>query len=93
MKLFLQKNEKAQKKIYDVVGPICESADFFGKGRDLPPLKQGDYLAIMSSGAYGFAMSSNYNSRPRPSEVLVHNGSHRIIRKRETYESLTLGEN
>jgi len=86
------KEREGEQKTYDVVGPICESADFFGKGRELPPLKQGDYLAVMSSGAYGFTMSSNYNSRPRPSEVLVHNGSHRIIRKRETYESLIFGE-
>ncbi|MCK4248792.1 MAG: diaminopimelate decarboxylase, partial [Candidatus Omnitrophica bacterium] len=69
----------------DVVGPICESADFLGKDRDLPLVQDGDLLAVMSAGAYGFSMSSNYNSRPRPAEVLVADNKYYIIRRKETY--------
>ncbi len=72
---------------YDVVGPICESSDFLGKERDLS-IQQGDFLAIMSSGAYAFSMSSNYNSRPRSAEIVVDDTTAQIIRKRETIESL-----
>jgi diaminopimelate decarboxylase len=77
----------------DVVGPICETGDFLAKDRELPPLVAGDLVAVMSSGAYGFAMSSNYNSRPRAAEVLVHNDRFYVIRERETYTSLIHGEN
>lgn len=77
----------------DLVGPVCESADCFGKNRLLPSsLKAGDRLAILSAGAYGFTMSSNYNSRPRPPEVLVAAGKYRVIRSRERHEDLTVGE-
>jgi len=76
----------------DVVGPICESGDFFAKDRILPKLKSGDYLAIMGSGAYGFSMSSNYNSRRRPEEVLVVKDKTFIIRKREDYDDLISNE-
>ena len=72
---------------YDIVGPICESADFLGKDRKLN-LKQGDLLAIRSVGAYGFTMASNYNSRPRAAEILVHGENTTVIRDRETIESL-----
>ena len=72
----------------DVVGPVCESGDFLAKDRSLPLLKRGDVLATFSAGAYGMAMSSNYNSRPRAAEVLVDGGLHRLIRRRETYEDL-----
>lgn len=72
----------------DVVGPVCESGDFLAKDRSLPLLKRGDILATFSAGAYGMAMSSNYNSRPRAAEVLVDGGLHRLIRRRETYEDL-----
>src|SRR5215213_8425112 len=72
----------------DVVGPICESGDYLAKGRDLPPVKRGDLLAVFTAGAYGFAMSSNYNNRPRVPEVLVDGNSYRVIRKRETLEDL-----
>ncbi|MDD5731093.1 MAG: diaminopimelate decarboxylase, partial [Candidatus Omnitrophica bacterium] len=72
----------------DVVGPICESGDFFAKDRLLAPVKEGDYLAVMSAGAYGFSMSSNYNSRPRAAEVMVKNSSVRLIRDRENYRDL-----
>jgi len=75
-------------RVYDVVGPVCESGDFLAKDRRLPPMKRGDLLATFSAGGYGMAMSSNYNSRLRAAEVLVDNGSHRLIRRRETFEDL-----
>jgi diaminopimelate decarboxylase len=76
----------------DVVGPVCETGDFFARGRRLPPLVRGDLLAVFSAGAYGMAMSSNYNSRPRAAEVLVDGANHRLIRRRETYEDLVRTE-
>jgi diaminopimelate decarboxylase len=76
----------------DIVGPICESGDFLAKDRRIPLVNQGEYLAVMSAGAYGFSMSSNYNSRPRAAEVLVSGGNFALIRKRETYEDLMKGE-
>ncbi|MFW6161137.1 MAG: diaminopimelate decarboxylase [Planctomycetota bacterium] len=76
----------------DVVGPVCESGDFLGKERRLPPVAAGDLLAVFSAGAYGYAMSSNYNARPRPPEVLVDGDTYREIRRRETYEDLILQE-
>lgn len=75
-------------EIVDVVGPICESGDFLARDRGLPMSEQGDYLAVMSAGAYGFSMSSNYNSRPRVPEVLVSGGDYFVIRRRETWEDL-----
>ncbi|TRZ50142.1 diaminopimelate decarboxylase [bacterium] len=82
--------QKAEK--VDVVGPICESGDFFAKERKLPKVKAGDYLAVMSAGAYGFSMASNYNSRRRAEEVMVVKDQHFVIRKRETLEDLTRNE-
>ena len=79
-------------EVVDVVGPICEPADFFAKDRALPPVKRGDVLSIFTAGAYGFSMASNYNARPRPAEVLVDGDKFSIIRKRETYEDLILLE-
>jgi len=76
----------------DVVGPVCESGDFVAKDRELAQAHEGDLLAIMSAGAYGFAMSSNYNTRPRAVEVLVDGDSYTIVRRRETYEDLVAGE-
>ena len=76
----------------DLVGPICESGDFLARGREMESVKSGDLLALMSAGAYGFSMSSNYNSRPRAAEVLVDGDHYYIIRDRETYEDLILGE-
>ncbi|TAL22842.1 MAG: diaminopimelate decarboxylase [Nitrospirae bacterium] len=76
----------------DVVGPICESGDFLAKERELPKVRQGEYLAVMSAGAYGFSMSSNYNSRPRPAEVMVKGREDFLIRERETYKTLIDGE-
>jgi diaminopimelate decarboxylase len=77
---------------YDVVGPVCESGDFLAKDRRLPEMKRGDLLATFSAGAYGMAMASNYNSRPRAAEVLVDGKAHRLIRRRETYEDLVRPE-
>jgi diaminopimelate decarboxylase len=76
-------------EIIDVVGPICESADFFAKDRALPPVRRGDLIAVFAAGAYGFTMASNYNSRPRPAEVLVTANKFKIIRKRESFKNLT----
>jgi len=73
-----------------VVGNICESGDILAKNRDLPPAREGDLACVMTAGAYGFSMSSNYNQRLRPAEVLINkDGSHRLIRRRETFEDLT----
>lgn len=76
----------------DVVGPICESGDFFAKDRHLPQVKAGDYLAVMSAGAYGFSMSSNYNSRRRAQEVMVVKDKDFVIRKREDFDDLIRNE-
>jgi diaminopimelate decarboxylase len=76
----------------DVVGPICESSDFLAKDRKLPKAEPGDLLAVMSAGAYGFSMSSNYNSRPRVAEVLVSKDKYFVIRQREDYDDLIRGE-
>jgi diaminopimelate decarboxylase len=75
-------------EVVDIVGPICESADFFAKDRALPPAKRGDLLSIFTAGAYGFTMSSNYNARGRAAEVLVDGKNFSVIRRRETYEDL-----
>ncbi|HAZ11134.1 MAG: diaminopimelate decarboxylase [Omnitrophica bacterium GWA2_41_15] len=75
-------------KDFDVVGPICESGDFLGKNRKFIDLKEGDLLSVMGAGAYGFSMSSNYNSRPRVAEVMIEGSKARLIRRRETYEDL-----
>jgi diaminopimelate decarboxylase len=84
--------KKRGRILADVVGPICESGDFLARDRELSRIKQGEYLAVMSAGAYGFSMSSNYNSRPRAAEVLVKGKEHLLIRKRETYEDLVSNE-
>jgi len=76
----------------DVVGPVCESGDFLAKDRELAASEEGDLLAVMSAGAYGFVMSSNYNARPRAVEVLVDRDRYTIVRRRETYEDLVAGE-
>jgi len=87
----IEKTETAEKKTYDIVGPICETGDFLGKARELS-IMEGDLLAIRSSGAYGFTMSSNYNSRPKAAEVMVDGEEHHLIRARETIEQLWQGE-
>ncbi|MFZ4587803.1 MAG: diaminopimelate decarboxylase [Terrimicrobiaceae bacterium] len=76
----------------DVVGPVCESGDFFAQDRPLPPLAQDDAIAILSSGAYGFVMSSNYNSRPLLPEILVDGAQYRLVRKRQSLDDLIAGE-
>lgn len=78
-------------RVYDVVGPVCESSDFLGKDRTLA-IHQGDCLAVLSAGAYGQTMSSNYNTRPRAAEVLIEAGAARLIRSRESYEQLLENE-
>jgi len=76
----------------DVVGPVCESGDFLAQGRQLPEFAPGELLSIMSAGAYGYVMSSNYNSRVRPAEVLVRGHEYHVVRQRETFEDLIRGE-
>jgi diaminopimelate decarboxylase len=82
----------ARKKTVDVVGPVCETGDFFARDRELPELKPGDLVAILDAGAYGLSLSSNYNSRPRPAEVLVEGKRARLIRRRETMDDLLAAE-
>jgi diaminopimelate decarboxylase len=76
---------------YDIVGPVCETGDFLGKGRELS-LSQGDLLVMRSAGAYGFSMSSNYNSRPRAAEIMVDGKEATLVRPRETLDQLMEGE-
>jgi len=87
----LRRAAQGKEKV-DVVGPICESGDFFAKERMIQKAEAGDFLAVMSAGAYGFSMSSNYNSRPRPEEVLVIKDEVFAIRKRESYEDIVRNE-
>ncbi|MED5470451.1 MAG: diaminopimelate decarboxylase, partial [Verrucomicrobiota bacterium] len=82
----------SENETVDIVGPICESGDFFAQDRELPKLKEGEMIGMLSSGAYGFVMASNYNSRTLPAEVLVSGESHELIRKRQTYDDLINGE-
>ncbi len=86
------RQEVRDEVIADVVGPVCESADFLAKGRKLPNLNPGELIAVMSAGAYGYSMATNYNSRPRVAEVLVRDDEIHVIRKREEYEDLIRGE-
>ncbi|HOF04019.1 MAG TPA: diaminopimelate decarboxylase [Syntrophales bacterium] len=90
----IQQVKKSRRKeiVADVVGPICESGDYLAKDRKLPGFVRGDQLAVMSAGAYGFTMSSNYNSRPRAAEVLVVGDNYHVIRKREDFRDLIRGE-
>ncbi|MBM3235729.1 diaminopimelate decarboxylase [Candidatus Poribacteria bacterium] len=81
-----------EEELVDVVGPVCESSDFFAKDRNVLKVQQGDYLSLFTAGAYGFAMASNYNSRPRAAEVLVKDDQYFIVRERETYKDLIKGE-
>jgi diaminopimelate decarboxylase len=77
---------------YDIVGPICESSDYLARGRRVPPLQAGDLVAVFTAGAYCMTMASQYNSTPRPPEVMVRGGDYRLIRRRETYEDLFSAE-
>jgi len=83
---------QAEKVVADVVGPICESGDFFAKDREIGRPQRGDLLAVMSAGAYGFTMASNYNSHPKAPEVLVDGDKYYVVRKRESFEDLINGE-
>jgi diaminopimelate decarboxylase len=78
----------ASPETVDIVGPICETSDFLARDRALPPVDRGDLLAVLHAGAYGYAMSSNYNGHLRPAEVLVTGDAFRVIRRRQTYEAL-----
>ena len=76
----------------DVVGPVCESGDFFAQNRELPTMREGELAALMSAGAYGFVMASNYNSRPLPAEVMVRGDKFALVRERQAYAELVRGE-
>ena len=91
LRLAASRQENKTGKI-DIVGPVCESGDFFALDRQMPELREGDLLAIMSAGAYGFVMASNYNSRPLPAEVIVRGDKFALIRHRQTNEDLIRGE-
>lgn len=82
----------AERAVYDIVGPICESGDFLAKDREMPRVEQGELLAVMGAGAYGFSMSSNYNSRLHVAEVMVKGNEYYVVRERETYGDLIRGE-
>jgi diaminopimelate decarboxylase len=82
----------ADKETYDVVGPICESGDALAKDRALPLVDEGDLLAVLNAGAYGFSMSSQYNARPRAAEVLIRQGKSVVIREREQLDNLTANQ-
>jgi diaminopimelate decarboxylase len=88
----VQKPNGSAKILADVVGPICETGDFLARNREMPPVMPGALMAVSTAGAYGFVQSSNYNSRPRVSEVLVEGNTWRVIRKRESFEDLVRGE-
>ena len=81
-----------ERTVADIVGPVCESGDFFARGREIPVVEPGELLAIRTAGAYAFVMSSNYNSRPRAAEVLVDGDGFHVVRRRERYEDLIVGE-
>jgi diaminopimelate decarboxylase len=82
------RDPQAQPGVVDIVGPVCETGDFFARDREIPAVKEGDLVAILDTGAYGMSLSSNYNSRPRPAEVLVKGKRARLIRRRETMRDL-----
>jgi diaminopimelate decarboxylase len=85
-----QKDRKVE--VVDVVGPVCETGDFLGRDRSMPLPRAGELLAVGHVGAYGFSMASNYNSRPRPAEVMVDGDEVLLIRERESFEDLVRGE-
>lgn len=90
--LVANKLDSPEKDTYDVVGPICESGDVLAKDRRLPKIQEGDLLAVLNAGAYGFAMSSQYNARPRAAEVLVKKGKYTLVREREELDDLISGQ-
>ena len=90
--LVANKLNSPDEETYDVVGPICESGDVLARDRRLPRIKEGDLLAVLNAGAYGYVMSSQYNARPRAAEVLVKNGKYTLIREREQLDDLMYGQ-
>ena len=90
--LAVTKNEILKRIKADVVGPVCETGDFLAKDRNVPDFQTGDLIALMSAGAYGFTMSSNYNSRPRVPEVMVSGTKFEVVRKQESFADLIKGE-
>ena len=88
----VEQHQHASMQIADVVGPVCESGDFFARERELPDVQAGELLAVMSAGAYGFVMASNYNSRPRAPEVVVDGARFHVVRERESFDDLVRGE-
>jgi diaminopimelate decarboxylase len=83
---------KRPPQVYDVVGPVCETSDTFARERQLPACEPGDLLMIKTTGAYGAAMASNYNSRPLAAEVLLDRGRYAVVRRRQTFEEMIAGE-
>ena len=90
--VLINNNSKGINDVWDIVGPVCESTDFLAKNINLPEVKVGDYLKFINVGAYGSSMSSTYNSRPRPLEVLMGQNEYRVIRSRDTLEDLCKNE-
>jgi diaminopimelate decarboxylase len=90
--LVANKLSAGKSETYDVVGPICESGDALAKDRELSPIEEGDLLAVLNAGAYGFSMSSQYNARPRAAEVLIKQGKPTVIREREQLDNLTANQ-
>ncbi|MEM1539162.1 MAG: diaminopimelate decarboxylase [Candidatus Bathyarchaeia archaeon] len=90
--LVANKLNEAPAEKYDVAGPLCESGDILAKDRQLPTISEGDLLAVLNAGAYGYSMSSQYNSRPRAAEVLVKDGYYEVVRERETFQDLIRGQ-
>ncbi len=88
----VERRTDGREVVADVVGPVCESGDFFARERELPEPHEGDLLAVMSAGAYGFVMASNYNSRPRAAEIMVDGAAVHVVREREGFEDLVRGE-
>jgi diaminopimelate decarboxylase len=88
----LSTERDSPKTIVDVVGPVCETGDFFARDREMPEVQQDDLLAILDTGAYGMSLASNYNTRPRPAEVLISGKTAKLIRRRETTSDLLRNE-
>jgi diaminopimelate decarboxylase len=88
----LKQPTTAETEVVDVVGPICETGDYLAQNREIPLVKEGDYIAAMSAGAYGFTMASNYNTRPMPAEILVDGDAAHIVRERQTLDDVLKGE-
>ena len=82
------KMDQTSKEIYNIAGPICESGDILARNRSLPSIEEGDIIAILDAGAYGFTMSSNYNMRPRPAEILINGNKINIVREKESFKDL-----